>query len=84
MSDLGWQEQAWYVIRVRGVLDRDWATWFEGFSVAHDSAGNTILSGTVVDQAAFYGLISRFRDLGLTIMSVERHERRREALQDTM
>lgn len=72
MSDRGGQERAWYIIRVRGVLDPDGVKWFEGFTVAHDSYGNTILSGEVVDQAAFYGLISRARDLGLTITAVER------------
>lgn len=72
MSGAGGHEVAWYVIRVRGAMDPGGIRWFEGFTVAHDSAGNTILSGEVVDQAAFYGLISRARDLGLTILAVER------------
>jgi len=66
------QERAWYVIRVRGLVD---PVWFGGFAIAQDSTGDSILSGEVVDQAAFYGVISRARDLGLTIMSVERQER---------
>jgi hypothetical protein len=74
MSDRGRLERACYIIRVRGVMNVDWATWFDGFTVTHDSAGNTILSGEVVDRAAFYGLMSRARDLGLTIVAVERHE----------
>lgn len=78
------QEGAWYVIRVRGMLDSALSTWFGGFTIAHDSTGDTILSGEAVDQAAFYGVISRARDLGLTIISVERHERPREDFQDTM
>jgi len=35
-------------------------------------AGNTIISGEVIDEAAFYGLMSRARDLGLTILAMER------------
>jgi len=66
------QERAWYVIRVRGKLDPASSAWFDGFTAVHDSVGDTVLSGEVVDQAAFYGAISRARDLGLTIISVER------------
>jgi hypothetical protein len=32
----------------------------------------------MVDQAALYGLISRIRDLGLTLLSVKRIERKEE------
>jgi len=55
-------------------MDVDWATWFDGFTVTHDSAETTVLCGEVVDRAAFYGLMSRARDLGLTIVAVERQE----------
>ena len=75
MSDRDRQERAWYIIRVRGVLDPEWSTWFPGFNAAHDASGDTVLSGEVVDRAAFYGLISRARDLGLTIAAIERLER---------
>jgi len=61
-----------YEIRVCGPLGASWATWFDGFEVKHDASGDTIIAGEVVDEAAFYGLMSRARDLGLTILSVER------------
>jgi hypothetical protein len=32
----------------------------------------TVFTGPVADQAALYGLISRMRDLGLPLISVER------------
>jgi hypothetical protein len=32
--------------------------------------GTTTLEGSLVDQAALYGLISRMRDLGLTLLEV--------------
>ena len=39
--------------------------------VAHREAnGETVLTGEVVDQAALYGLISKVRDLHLTLISV--------------
>jgi hypothetical protein len=67
-------ERAHYSIHVRGVMQVDWGAWFCGFTVTHRADGTTILSGEVVDRAAFYGLMCRARDLGLTIVAVERQE----------
>ena len=75
MGDRKPQEKARYVIRVRGTLDPGWSKWFEGFSIVHHATGDTILAGEVVDRAAFYGVIGRARDLGLTVVSVERCDR---------
>jgi len=61
-----------YEIHVRGPLGTSWATWFDGLEVKHDASGDTIIAGEVIDEAALYGLISRARDLGLTLVSVER------------
>lgn len=67
-------ERANYTIHVRSVMDVDWATWFRGFTVTRDAAGTTVLSGEVADRAAFYELMRRVRDLGLTVVAVERRE----------
>jgi hypothetical protein len=75
-----WSAPAWYIIRLRGTLDATWAHLFKGFTISHDSTGDTILSGTRVDQAAFYGVMSRARDLGLTVLAVERRESPDEGL----
>ena len=61
-----------YEIRVRGELDPRWSVWFDGLTITHEENGDTTLAGPVVDQAALYGLISRVRDLGLTLIAVER------------
>ena len=37
-------------------------------------AGGTLLTGYVVDQAALYGVLMKIRDLGLTLISVQRLE----------
>ncbi len=63
-----------YAIYVRGALDPQWSTWFDGVTITHDADGNTILQGAVVDQAALYGLIGKARDLGLTMLAVVRSE----------
>jgi len=61
-----------YRIRVRGILPAKWAEWFDGFAISYEAGEDTVLTGTVADQAALYGLISRVRDLGLSLVAIER------------
>jgi hypothetical protein len=63
---------AHYEIRVRGVLDRHWSSWFDGLLVSSDAAGQTLITGPVADQAALHGLLAKTRDLGLPLLSVQR------------
>ncbi|MFC1879459.1 hypothetical protein ACFLZW_06055 [Chloroflexota bacterium] len=57
-------------IRVKGVIDEHWSEWFNGLALHYDQAGETLLSGQVPDSAALYGIISRLRDLGLPLCSL--------------
>jgi len=66
--------QAYYQIRVRGHLDPQWAKWFCGMTITHETNGDTVLAGLVADQAALHGVLARVRDLGLTLVSVNRME----------
>jgi hypothetical protein len=64
-----------YQICVQGRLSQTGAAWFEGFKLTVDetiSPLQTCLQGPVEDQAALHGLISRIRDLGLTLITVQR------------
>ena len=61
-------------IRVKGRIDEHWSDWFEGLTITHTDQDKTILAGTVVDQAALYGLLARLRDLGLPLRSVKQVE----------
>ena len=61
-----------YRIRVAGRLDQRWSSWFDGFLVCTDEDGTTSLTGSVADQAALHGLLTRVRDLGLELISVAR------------
>lgn len=66
---------AHYEMCVNGRLSRQAAAWFEGMTLTIDesqSPPQTIISGYVRDQTALYGLISRARDLGLTLVFVRR------------
>ena len=61
-----------YAITVKGYLDPCWSEWFEGLAMAYTESGETILSGPVPDQAALHGLLTRIRDLNLTLIAVNR------------
>ena len=66
----------YYQICVRGRLDSAWTEWFDGLSIAADAEDNTILAGTLADQAALHGVLTKVRDLGLTLLSVTCHDTR--------
>jgi hypothetical protein len=62
-----------YELRVKGVLDPGWSSWFEGLEVTgDDNHGETTIHGPVIDQAALHGLLAKVRDLGLELLSVQR------------
>ncbi|MBI5033875.1 MAG: hypothetical protein HZB51_25430 [Chloroflexi bacterium] len=61
-----------YIIRVEGHLSASWSEWFEGMMITQTESGETILQGSVEDQAALHGLLAKIRDLNLTIVSVAR------------
>ena len=58
-------------IIVKSHLDMDWSEWFEGLAVMHNDRGETLFSGRLRDQAAFYGLLVKVRDMGLFLISVK-------------
>ena len=61
---------AGYVLRGRGHLDPHWSAWFAGLDLAHDADGTTTLTGAVADQAELHGILTRIRDLGVTLISL--------------
>ncbi len=61
-----------YEIRLRGQVDAIWSDWFARLTMTYTEQGETILRGDLVDQAALHGVLIRVRDLGLTLISVER------------
>ena len=59
-------------IVIQGHLDSRRSDWFEGMTLTRQPEGVTRLTGRVPDQAALFALISRIRDLGLQLISVNR------------
>jgi hypothetical protein len=60
-----------YEIRLAGRLSEAVASSFDGMS-ATERPAETILLGTVEDQACLYGLLDRVGELGLTLLEVRR------------
>jgi hypothetical protein len=61
-----------YELKVASSLSDQWAAWFDGLDLARDDQGNTLISGTITDQAALHGVLARIRDLNLILLSVMR------------
>ncbi len=61
-----------YEIQVKGNLGPEWTAWFDGFTITPQADGQTLLVGPIVDQPALHGLLTKIRDLGLTLIRVER------------
>ena len=63
-----------YQVRVKGCLSEDLLAWLDLTGKYDPQLDETLLSVATTDQAALYGLLNRLRDLGLTLISVERKE----------
>jgi hypothetical protein len=61
-----------YEIRFSGHLDSTRAMMFNGLEMTQEPSGETVLTGPVLDQAALHGVLSRIRDLGLPLLSVNK------------
>ena len=62
-------EPTTYQIRVQGVLDSKWTSWFEGFTI-EEVEGDTLLTGSFIDQAALRGVLNKLWDLNLNLISI--------------
>lgn len=61
-------------ICIKGRFDVGWSEWFGGLEIVRTQSGETILTGSVPDQAALYGLVGKLRDLGAQLVSVQSTE----------
>lgn len=59
-----------YEIKIRGHLDPHWSSRFGDLELTHLEGNETLLSGSLPDQAALHGLLELIRDLNLTLLSV--------------
>jgi hypothetical protein len=59
-----------YRIVVRSELSDTYAVAFEGMEMETKN-GDTVLTGTIIDQPHLYGILARINGLGLELLSVE-------------
>lgn len=57
-------------VRIEGHLDKRWMDWVDELNIIHTEQDQTLLTGSVQDQAALYGLFAKLRDLGVKLVSV--------------
>ncbi len=62
-----------YRVRVKGCLSEDLLAWLDLTGKYDPQLDVTLLLVATTDQAALYGLLNRLRDLGLTLISIERN-----------
>lgn len=63
-----------YEIKIKGHLGDQWADWFGDVVITLGENGETLLTCSVIDQSALYGLLRKVRDLGMPLISVIRIE----------
>ncbi len=64
-----------YEIRVAETLDERWSKWFdemEIISTTDQTGSGSLLRGRLPDQTGLFGILSRIRDLNLTLIEVRR------------
>lgn len=56
-------------IKIKGIIDSQWQVCFQGMQISHER-DNSIIHGSVLDDAQLYGIIDKMRDLNLSIISL--------------
>ncbi|MEP6854341.1 MAG: hypothetical protein ABJA33_02640 [Pedococcus sp.] len=65
-------QPARYEIRIGGHLNTRWSIQLDGMNLTLADDGTTLIAGLVTDQAALHGLLTKLRDIGLPVLSVNR------------
>ena len=65
-----------YRFEIKGHIDRVWDDWLDDVKIEKIPEGITIITGILSDQTALFSVISRIRDLGLTLLKVEKYDRK--------
>jgi len=74
MDQPNFSGQGVYEIKVKGHLDEQWSSWFDGLQIItgfnEEGIAITTFTGTIVDQAALHGVIARVRDIHMPLISI--------------
>lgn len=75
-ADLFHSGGGFFEIHVKGQLDSRWSEWLEGLEVKLLDNGEMILFGPIIDQAALMGVLNKLSHLNLTLLSVNKVNRK--------
>ena len=59
-----------YEIRIEGHLSSQWTEWLGCVEITNLETGETLLTGSIGDQAALQDLLGKLRDLNLKLIAV--------------
>ena len=59
-----------YLIHIKEKLSPQMAEWFEDAKIITMDQGETMITCSIIDQAALHGVLSKIRDLNLTLISL--------------
>ena len=57
-------------ILIKGQIDTHWSEWLGGLEIAHIGQGQSRLGGSIADQAALYGILTKLRDLDMELIAL--------------
>ena len=57
-------------IKFKNHLDDCWQIWFDGLLAENLADGEVLISGSLSDSAALFGLLNKIRDLNLKVISL--------------
>ncbi len=57
-------------IQIEEQINLQWSEWFGNLAITYAGPDRSRLAGTVIDQAALYGILTKLRDLNLALISV--------------
>ena len=67
-------KQSLYLIRIKEKISPQISDWFEETMMVTTDQGETIMACSIIDQAALHGVLSKIRDLNLTLISISKVE----------
>ncbi len=71
LSDKVMENKYGYEIRLKNHLDKQWANWFDGWTITNIGNEEVILTCSETDHAGLHGVLDKIRDLNLTLISVQ-------------
>lgn len=57
-------------ILIKGKIDVHWSEWLGGLQITHIGQDQSLLTGSIADQATLHGILTKLRDLDLKLISV--------------